>query len=98
MVVNWNWRYMGTVDGFFLQHLYSGPMWGTFILNVADGSAPTGEVWEGSFTGDWDSDAGVGTFRMVGHGNGGDIDGLQVKFDFLGPVWGGEIHGRILEH
>ena len=96
LLVNWNWRYMEAREQPFPQFVYTGPMWGTFTINVADENGnPTGDVWEGTFTGDWDGLEGLGTFDMVGHGNGGSIDGLKIKFDFSGPVWGGDINGRI---
>jgi hypothetical protein len=86
---DWNWRYMDTVDG---HYQYSGPMWGTFTLDVDSGG-----TWEGSWTGHWDGTGDTAestTLSFVGHGEGGDIDGMQIKMearaDSCRPrYWGG---------
>jgi hypothetical protein len=65
---------------------YSGPVWGTWSLYVEG----EGGVWDGTWTGSrrlsmnqeeclgfqscW-----IGELKLVGHGSGGIVDGLQVK-------------------
>ena len=95
MLVNWNWRYESetTYPGGNKAFLYSGPMWGTFKVDLETGE---GATWEGTMTGNWDGENNIATWSMVGHGNGGDIDGMQIKTEFVGGVFGGDIQGRIL--
>ena len=89
LLVNWNWRYeAASADE--TEHLYSGPMWGTFKVVLDDGT------WEGTMTGNWDGVNRTANWNFVGHGNGGDINGMQIKIEFAGGAWGGPIQGRIL--
>ena len=48
----------------------SGPFWGSFRQEVAQGG-----VWEGTWTGERTPTAE--TLRAVGHGSGGSVDGLK---------------------
>jgi hypothetical protein len=89
LLVNWNWQFESALTD--SNYLYSGPMWATFELVLADGT-----TWEGTATGYWDGENSAATWSMVGHGNGGDIDGMQIKAEFVGDAWGGQIQGRIL--
>lgn len=58
---------------------YTGQVWGKFSLAV-----DTGGVWEGTWNGtrSFVEDHWVATLKGVGHGNGGSIEGLVLKFDF----------------
>ncbi len=72
----------------------SGQMWGTIRLEVIGSSgAPTGEVWEGTWTGTRTVTDGVmqSVSKFVAHGTGGDIEGLQAKWTVvLNPTTGEE--------
>jgi hypothetical protein len=70
-----------------------GPMWGTFELAVADG----GTV-EGSYTGHVDLASSTMRLKVVGHGDGGAVDGVQVMFDDVhqGSPFG-TLQGRVLD-
>ena len=61
---------------------YSGPCWGTFEWPVPD---TNNGKWEGSFTANIDLLNVVVIASLVGHGVGGDLDGLQMKYDVLYP-------------
>ncbi|MBI4903963.1 MAG: hypothetical protein HY820_10030 [Acidobacteria bacterium] len=52
-----------------------GNMWGTFELSSGGG------VIEGSYTGDIDLSTLAISYKMVGHGRGGTVDGLQLKVE-----------------
>ncbi len=53
-----------------------GPCWGTFELIV-----PGQGIWEGSWNGIFDLVNFVGSYSVVGHGSGEQLDGLQMKYD-----------------
>lgn len=61
---------------------YSGPCWGTFEWPVPD---TNNGKWEGSFTGNIDLLNIVVTGSIVGHGVGGELEGLHMKYDILYP-------------
>lgn len=74
------------------------PLSGTYTTEVGtwggengDEFFPTGEVWEGTWAGKTTE-----AFRIVGHGRGGRIEGLEVRLTFAGPPTGAEIEGYIL--
>jgi hypothetical protein len=69
---------------------YSGPCWGTFEWPVA----AKGGKWEGNFAGEIDLLKGFVIAVTIGHGNGGDLDGLQMKYDILYP--GGVPYGTAI--
>jgi hypothetical protein len=53
-----------------------GECWGTFKMTV------TGQgEWEGSWQGKFDLVNFTGSYSAVGHGLGGPMDGLQMKYD-----------------
>ena len=58
-----------------------GEFWGTFKITV-----PGQGVWEGTWQGKFDLANLTGTYSAVGHGSGGPLDGLQMKYD---AVYGG---------
>ncbi len=82
----------------------SGQMWGTLTFKVMNGTpqgwTPTGEVWEGSWTGTRKvGENGVqSTIDAVAHGSGGRIEGLQAKWHvILDPTANvGTCQGQIL--
>jgi hypothetical protein len=94
----------GNFDGWRTTDPGSGNMWGTLRFQVMNGTppgwTPTGEVWEGTFTGarTITGDEVVSSFQDVAHGSGGKVEGLQAKWHVtLNPVTGaGECAGRIL--
>jgi hypothetical protein len=56
---------------------YRGPCWGTFEWDV-----PGVGIWEGTWTAPvMDLMTYESQISMVGHGMGGDIDGMQIKLD-----------------
>ena len=82
----------------------SGQMWGTVRLEVmkqeSSGSwTPTGEVWEGTWTGTRSVTDGVAqsVSKFVAHGTGGRIEGLQARWTVvLSPTGEEQCEGRIL--
>lgn len=54
-----------------------GPCWGTFQWDIPALNAK----WEGSWNGSFDLHAFASTMSAVGHGGGGQINGLQMKFE-----------------
>jgi hypothetical protein len=80
-IVTENWNF----DEYFV-----GPMWGTFRMTVTPG-----EVWEGTWTGNWQSSSG--RIRMVGHGSGGRLEGSQIAYECeYSSGAGGPCVGRII--
>jgi hypothetical protein len=69
---------------------YQGPCWGTFEWPIAT----MGGKWEGNFSGEIDLLKAYVNASAVGHGNGGDLDGLQMKYDILYP--GGVSYGTAI--
>jgi len=80
----------GTVDGEAATFIYgvweirgscnldknlAGPCWGTFEGEALDG------VWEGTWNGNLDFMNFGGDMSFVGHGSGGDVEGLHLKLD-----------------
>jgi len=63
----------------------SGQLWGTHRLEVAANGNKTGEVWEGTWTGNRTvRETGYRTTsHNVLHGSGGRIEGLKVEFDTI---------------
>jgi hypothetical protein len=59
-----------------LDRNLKGECWGTFELTV-----PGQGKWEGSWNGPIDLVNFIGSFSFVGHGSGGQLDGLQMKYD-----------------
>jgi hypothetical protein len=59
---------------------YAGPCWGTFEWPV-----PGKGSREGTFTGNIDYLNFVVTGSVVGHGVGGELDGLQMKYEIPYP-------------
>jgi hypothetical protein len=57
-----------------------GECWGTF---EAESSA--GGKWEGTWCGKFDLVNYIAVISAVGHGDGGDIDGMQMKMDAMSP-------------
>ena len=58
-----------------------GQCWGTFKMTV-----PGQGEWEGAWEGQFDLANLTGSYSAVGHGLGGPLDGLQMKYD---AVYGG---------
>jgi hypothetical protein len=91
------------VEGNFnLDANAAGSMVGTFRIELDDGG-----VWEGSWTGDKSKvknvEAWVLRIRGVGHGKGGSVDGMQLRYTEvatiytpLGFFWIGTTEGQIL--
>jgi hypothetical protein len=73
-----------------LDKNYSGPCWGTFEWPIAD----KGGKWEGTFTGEIDLLKSFVNASVNGHGVGGELDGLQMKYDVLYP--GGVPYGTAI--
>jgi hypothetical protein len=70
-----------------------GPMWGTFELALTQGGAV-----EGTYTGSVDLTNSTMRLKVVGHGEGGALDGAQVMFDDVhqeSPF--GTLQGRVLD-
>ncbi len=82
----------------------SGQMWGTANIQVMAGDppdwTPTGETWELVWTGTRTVSGNNvrSVIRVVAHGSGGRIEGLQAKYTVtLDPVANvGVVQGRIL--
>lgn len=83
VVTNANWDAYGV-----------GPSWGTFHVDLADGS-PDG--WDGTWTGMSYPD-GTTSIRVLGHGYG-DLEGMHVFVDieFPGMMMAGTASGYILD-
>ena len=69
---------------------YQGPCWGTFEWPIAT----MGGKWEGNFSGEVDLLKAYVNASAIGHGDGGDLDGLQMKYDILYP--GGVPYGTAI--
>lgn len=69
---------------------YAGPCWGTFEWPIAD----KGGKWEGTFTGEVDLLKSFVIASAHGHGAGGELEGLQMKYDILYP--GGVPYGTAI--
>jgi hypothetical protein len=69
---------------------YKGPCWGTFEWQIDT----KGGKWEGNFAAEIDLLKGFVKGTVVGHGNGGDLDGLKMKYDILYP--GGVPYGTAI--
>lgn len=65
---------------------------GTWGGENGDEFSPTGEVWQGTWAGKTNE-----SFRIVGHGSGGRIEGLEVRLTFAGEPSGAVIAGHILD-
>lgn len=55
-----------------LDRLWDGPCWGTFEAEWLGGT------WAGTYSGSLDFVGFAGNLKFVGHGNGGEIDGMQI--------------------
>ncbi len=82
-------------DGFTPFGAGSGPLFGTWRMEVTEGG-----TWEGTYTGERKVTAAgaVSTLKYVGEGTGGRIEGAKVKFDVVAPhTTPAQFKGRILE-
>ncbi len=77
----------------------TGRLWGKFTLTL-----DAGGVWEGVFTGvrTFENGQPKETFRIVGHGSGGLVDGMQLKMTMVNTfptpfTIAGAIQGTILQ-
>jgi hypothetical protein len=76
-----------------LNRAYRGPCSGTFVWEVAEGT------WEGSWVSPvMDLITYESTMRLVGHGRGGSIDGMQLKFDGGSAPYDWYITGTVRVH
>ncbi len=77
----------GNTDGWRIDLMSpgSGPLWGTHRLEVAVNGIKTGEVWEGTWTGNRTvRETGYRTTsHNVLHGSGGRIEGLKAELDAI---------------
>jgi hypothetical protein len=64
------------VNLFMANPTFDAKMWGTFTINLSDGS-----YWEGSFTGE--IVGGLQQGSGIAQGRGGSIDGLKLKLAFM---------------
>lgn len=60
---------------------YQGHCWGTFEITIPG----KGGSWEGSWGGTFDFAGNSEHLQAIGHGTGGDLDGLQLNYDYLNP-------------
>jgi hypothetical protein len=58
-----------------------GHCWGTFVWQIP----ARGGEWEGTWGGPVDLIHYVGSYVAVGHGTGGELEGLQLKVDTVAP-------------
>jgi hypothetical protein len=58
-----------------LSDVWEGPCWGTFEAEWLGGT------WAGTFSGTLDFIGFAGDLKLVGHGTGGEIDGMQMKIE-----------------
>ena len=58
-----------------LDGSYEGSCWGTFELTALSGT------WDGSWSGTLGIMAGAADLNFVGHGSGGDLEGLHLKLE-----------------
>ena len=65
-----------------LDENLQGECWGAFEL---DSSA--GGQWKGTWSGKFDLIHYISVVSIVGHGEGGAIDGLQMKMDVMSPCF-----------
>ncbi len=63
-----------TTESWNVDATLTGPIWGTFRLVVSPE-----EVWEGTWTGLWH--ATTGSAQFVGHGAGGRLEDLQLRYE-----------------
>ena len=78
----------------------TGQVWGTFRIEL-----DAGGLWEGRWTADRSKVGNVWVVRLrgVGHGTGGAVDGMQLRFTEVAPmptfmpiVWLGSIDAEVL--
>jgi hypothetical protein len=105
MVVVFN----ANTDGWTKNAPGSGSLWGTARLEVGvwreiEGGGktfvPTGEVWEGTWTGKRKvtSDLALSTLNFVMNGSGGRIQGLESRWEITSPHTGqSTFAGHIIE-
>jgi len=58
-----------------LSEVWEGPCWGTFE------AVWLGGTWAGTYSGTLDFIGFAGDLKFVGHGTGGEIDGMQMKIE-----------------
>jgi hypothetical protein len=63
-----------------LDENLQGECWGTYEWDTL-----TGGKWKGMWTGKFDLINYIGAYSASGHGHGGEIDDLQMKFDAMSP-------------
>jgi hypothetical protein len=74
-------------DGWTKFGLGSGPLWGACRLFVVGPDGPTGEIWDGNWTGKRQVTEGgaLSLVRAELHGSGGRIQGLRTKLNITVP-------------
>lgn len=68
------------VSNFTFDENGDGPIWGTFEFVLADGDG----VFLGTFTGKHSASLAM-SLKVLGHGEGGQFDGMQLKLDDVHP-------------
>ena len=63
-----------------LDENLQGECWGTFERNIEAGGK-----WEGTWSGKFDFINNIFAESAVGHGQGGDVDGLNMKTEGMSP-------------
>lgn len=63
-----------------LDATMTGPCWGQFRWPLSEG-----EVWEGTWDGTFNFQTFVGSYRGVGHADGGTIEGLKCELETVYP-------------